>query len=89
MAYFLATKRRKIFDRSFAAGMDAAIAYLMQMEAAAARVELPMKRPRKVSETDFDPPCKKARISSIKESSLTTENSESEPLGFYWTIVPD
>ena len=54
------------------------------MDAAAARVELPVKRPRK--ETAFAPR-KKARISSIKESSLTAERSG--PLGSYWTTVPD
>ncbi len=84
--YFLATNRRKAFDRSFAAGMDAAIAYLMEMEAAAARVELPMKRARK--DTAFAPR-KKKRISSIKETSLTAESSESKPLGSYWTTAPD
>ena len=54
--------------------MDAAIAYLTAMETAAAQVELPMKRARK--DTAFAP-CKKARISSIKESSLMDERSES------------
>ena len=94
-AYLLAKFGRKVFDRSFAAGMDAAIANVMEMQAAAARVELPMKRPRKVSDTVCDPPRKKARISSIEESSLTAESSESEsesesePLGSYWTVVPD
>ena len=78
--------QRKAFDRSFATGMDAAIAYLTAMEAAAEQVELPMKRARK--DTAFAPR-KKARISSIKESSLMDERSESEPLGSYWTIVPD
>ena len=66
--------------------MDTAIAYLMKLEAVAARVELPMKRSRK--DTAFAPR-KKARISSIKETSLTAVRSESEPLGSYWTIVPD
>jgi len=71
--------------------MDAAIANVMEMEAAAVRVKLPMKRPRKVSDNVFDPPRKKARISSFEESSLTAESSESEsePLGSYWTVVPD
>ena len=71
--------------------MDAAIANVMEMEAAAVRVKLPMKRPRKVSDNVFDPPRKKARISSSEESSLTAESSESEsePLGSYWTVVPD
>ena len=86
VAYLLATNGRKAFDRSFATGMDAAIAYLTAMEAAAAQVELPMKRARK--DTAFAPR-KKARISSTKESSLTAERSGSEPLGSYWTIVPD
>ncbi len=36
VAYRLATNRRKTFDRSFAAGMDATTAYLVTMEAAAA-----------------------------------------------------
>ncbi len=66
--------------------MDAAIANVMEMEAAAARAKLPMKRARK--DTTFVPR-KKARISSIKETTLTAVRSESEPLGSYWTIVPD
>ena len=83
-AYFLANNGRKVFDRSFAAGMDAAITKGSAMDAAAARVK------RKVSITAFAPPLKKARISSaIKESSLTAERSESEPLGSYWTTAPD
>ncbi len=71
--------------------MDAAIANVMEMEAATTRVKLPMKRPSKVSDTEFDPPRKKARISSFEESSLTAESSESESevLGSYWTFVPD
>ena len=92
-AYFLANNGRKAFDRSFAADMDAAIAEGSAMDAAAARVKLPVKRPRKVSDTAFAPPPKKARISLIKESSLTAERSESEsevePLGSYWTTAPD
>ena len=66
--------------------MDAAIAYLTVMEATAAQVELPMKRATK--DTAFAPR-KKARISSIKESSLMDERSKSEPLGSYWTVVTD
>ena len=54
----------------------------MKLEAVAARVELPMKRSRK--DTAFAPR-KKARISSIKENSLTAESSESKLLGSYST----
>ena len=71
---------------------SAAIAYIRAMaeaaarkaaaDAAAARVELPMKRAR---EDAACAPRKKARISSVKESSLPT----TEPLGSYWTTVPD
>ena len=87
-AYFLANGR-KAFDSVFAARMDVAIAEGLAMDAAAARVQLPMKRPRIVSIATSAPPRKKARISSIKESSLTAERSESEPLGSYWTTAPD
>ena len=80
----MANNGRKVFDRSFAAGMDAAITKGSAMDAVAARVK------RKVIDTAFAPPLKKARISSaIKESSLTAERSESEPLGSYWTNAPD
>ena len=82
-AYFLANNGRKVFDRSFAAGMDAATTKGSAMDAAAARVK------RKVNDTAFASPLKKARISAIKESSLTAERSESEPLGSYWTNAPD
>ena len=83
-AYFLANNGKKVFDRCFAAEMDAASTKGSVMDAAAAKVK------RKVSITAFAPPLKKARISSaIKESSLTAERSESEPLGSYWTNAPD
>ncbi len=90
VVYRLAANRRKAFDRSFTDDMDDAIAKGMAMDAAAARVMLPVKRPRKVSDTAlFAPPPNKTRISSTMKSSLTAESSESERLGSFWTIVPD
>ena len=71
---------------------SAAIAYIRAMaeaaarkaaaDAAAARVELPMKRAR---EDAACAPRKKARIASVKDATLPT----TEPLGSYWTTVPD
>ena len=60
---------------------DAAAARV-EADAAAARVELPTKRAR---EDAACAPRKKARIASVKESPLPT----TEPLGSYWTTVPD
>ena len=94
-AYLLA-HGRKIFERAFADDMvvasdrglamaweaaDAAAARV-EADAAAARVELPTKRAR---EDAACAPRKKARIASVKESPLPT----TEPLGSYWTTVPD
>ena len=75
-AFFIANGR-KAFDRFFVARMNVAIAQGSAMDAAAARVQLPMKRPRIGSIAPSAPPRKKARISSIKDSSLTAERSES------------
>ena len=67
-----------------ATGMDAAIVNLRAIAEAASKVEFSMKRARK----DTFAPRKKARTSSIKEdTSLMDERSE--PLGSYWTTVPD
>ena len=69
---------------------SAAIAYIRTMAEAAARnaaaqeipLELPMKRAR---EDAACAPRKKARIASVKDATLPT----TEPLGSYWTTVPD
>ena len=92
-AFFIANGR-KAFDRFFVARMNVAIADGFAMDVAAARVQLPMKRPRIVSIAPSAPPRKKARISSIKDSSLTAERSESPvpvpvSLGSFWTTAPN
>ena len=94
-AFFIANGR-KAFDRFFVVRMNVAIAEGSAMDAAAARVQLPMKRPRIVSIAPSAPPRKKARISSIKDSSLTAERSESPvpvsvsvSLGSFWTTAPN
>ena len=71
--------------------MDAAIANVRAMAEAAAinaaaqetPLELPMKRARKDAACA---PCKKARTSLLKDTTLTDEESL---LGSYWTTLPD
>ena len=95
-AYFIANGR-KAFDSVFAARMDAAIAEGFAMDVAAARVQLPMKRPRIGSIAPSAPPRKKARISSIKDSSVSVSVSVSvsmsvsvsSSLGSFWTTAPN
>ena len=65
-----------------AADAAAAAAAADAADAAAARVELPTKRAR---EDAACAPRKKARIASVKDATLPT----TEPLGSYWTTVPD
>ena len=94
-AFFIANGR-KAFDRFFVARMNVAIADGFAMDVAAARVQLPMKRPRIGSIAPSAPPRKKARISPIKDSSLAAERSESPvpvpvpvSLGSFWTTAPN
>ena len=99
-AYFIANGR-KAFDRFFVARMNVAIAEGSAMDAAAPRVQLPMKRPRIGSIAPSAPPRKKARISSIKDSSVSVSVSVSvsmsvsvsvsvsSSLGSFWTTVPN
>ena len=100
-AFFIANGR-KAFDRFFVARMNVAIADGFAMDVAAARVQLPMKRPRIGSIAPSAPPRKKARISSIAERSespvsvsvsvsmsMSVSVSSSVSLGSFWTTVPN
>jgi len=93
-AFFIANGR-KAFDRFFVARMNVAIADGFAMDVAAARVQLPMKRPRIGSIAPSAPPRKKARKdSSVSVSvsvsvSMSVSVSSSVSLGSFWTTVPN